>query len=223
MPGPGNDLVDEEEVEAVARVLRSGYLGRYGPDDDPAYTAQVLTLEQRIAKFVGTHHAVAVNSGTSAIWILLSALGIGPGDEVIVPGFTFVASMSSIVYTGASPVLAEVDDTLNLDPGDVEARITDRTKAILAVHMLGAPCDLDALADIAERHGLLLIEDARRPSAVVPRPASRLHRRGRRVLVQHLQDHHLRRRRDARHRRRRAVRAVLRAARPGPPAAAQRR
>ena len=160
MPGPGNDLIDELEVEAVARVLRSGYLGRYGPDDDPAFGAEVLTLEQNVAKLVGVGHAVAVNSGTSAIWTLLSALGIGPGDEVIVPGFTFVASMSSIIYAGATPVLAEIDDTFNLDPVDVEARITSKTKAILAVHMLGAACDLDALSDIAERHGIMLIEDA---------------------------------------------------------------
>ena len=123
MPGPGNDLIDELEVEAVARVLRSGYLGRYGPDDD-SFGAEVLTLEQSVAELVGVRHSVAVNSGTSAIWILLSALGIGPGDEVIVPGFTFVASMSSIVYAGAKPVLAEVDDTFNLDPVDVESRIT---------------------------------------------------------------------------------------------------
>ena len=160
MPGPGNDLIDEREVEAVARVLRSGYLGRYGPDDDPEFGAEVLTLEQRIAELIGVRHAVAVNSGTSAIWTLISALGIGPGDEVIVPGFTFVASMSAIVYAGAKPVLAEVDDTFNLDPVDVEARITDKTKAILAVHMLGAPCDLDALGDVARRHGLVIIEDA---------------------------------------------------------------
>jgi dTDP-4-amino-4,6-dideoxygalactose transaminase len=160
MPGPGNDLIDELEVEAVTRVLRSGFLGRYGPDDDPAFGAEVLTFEKSIAELVGVRHSVAVNSGTSAIWVLLSALGIGPGDEVIVPGFTFVASMSSIVYAGATPVLAEVDDTFNLDPRDVESRITGKTKAILAVHMLGAPCDLDALSDIANRHGLLLIEDA---------------------------------------------------------------
>jgi dTDP-4-amino-4,6-dideoxygalactose transaminase len=160
MPGPGNDLIDELEVEAVTRVLRSGYLGRYGPDDDPSFGAEVLTLEKSVAELVGVHHALAVNSGTSAIWVLLSALGIGPGDEVIVPGFTFVASMSAIVYAGAKPVLAEVDDTFNLDPKDVEARITSKTKAILAVHMLGAPCDLDALGEIATRHGLLLIEDA---------------------------------------------------------------
>ncbi|MEY2444433.1 MAG: hypothetical protein QOE00_1013 [Ilumatobacteraceae bacterium] len=160
MPGPGNDLIDELEVEAVARVLRSGYLGRYGPDDDPAFGAEVLTLEQRVAELVGVGHAVAVNSGTSAIWALLSALDIGPGDEVIVPGFTFVASMSAIVYAGASPVLAEVDDTFNLDSVDVEARITGKTKAILAVHMLGAPCNLDALCDVARRHGIMVIEDA---------------------------------------------------------------
>ncbi|HEX2784312.1 MAG TPA: DegT/DnrJ/EryC1/StrS family aminotransferase [Ilumatobacteraceae bacterium] len=160
MPGPGNDLIDEREVEAVARVLRSGYLGRYGPDDDPEFGAEVLTLEQRIAALVGVGHAVAVNSGTSAIWALLSALDIGPGDEVIVPGFTFVASMSAIIYAGAKPVLAEVDDTFNLDPVDVEARITGKTKAILAVHMLGAPCNLDALGDVARRHGIVIIEDA---------------------------------------------------------------
>ncbi|MEP7045059.1 MAG: DegT/DnrJ/EryC1/StrS family aminotransferase [Ilumatobacteraceae bacterium] len=160
MPGPGNDLIDELEVEAVTRVLRSGYLGRYGPDDDPAFGAEVLTLENSVADLVGAGHAVAVNSGTSAIWTLLSALGIGPGDEVIVPGFTFVASMSAIIYAGATPVLAEVDDTFNLDPVDVEARITSNTKAILAVHMLGAACDLDALTEIADRHGILLIEDA---------------------------------------------------------------
>ena len=160
MPGPGNDLIDELEVEAVTRVLRSGYLGRYGPDDDPAFGAEVLTLEHSVAALVGVRHAVGVNSGTSALWILMSALGIGPGDEVIVPGFTFVASMSSIIYAGAKPVLAEIDDTFNLDPRDVEARITGKTKAILAVHMLGAACDLDALSDIAQRHGIMLIEDA---------------------------------------------------------------
>ena len=160
MPGPGNDLIDELEVEAVARVLRSGYLGRYGPDDDPNFGAEVLTLEKNITELIGVRHALALNSGTSAIWTLLSALGVGPGDEVIVPGFTFVASMSAIVYAGATPVLAEVDDTFNLDAADVEARITGKTKAILAVHMLGAPCDLDRLCDVANRHGIMLIEDA---------------------------------------------------------------
>ena len=183
----------------------------------------MLTLENSVAELVGVNHAVAVNSGTSAIWILLSALGIGPGDEVIVPGFTFVASMSAIIYAGATPVLAEIDDTFNLDPIDVEARITSKTKAILAVHMLGAACDLDALGDIAKRHNILLIEDAaagiRRQ---LSRPSSRLDRCGWRVQLQPVQDHHVRRRRHARHRHARSLRALLRAARPGSPPAAPR-
>lgn len=160
MPGPGNDLIDDREIEAVTRVLRSGHLGRYGPDDDPTFSAEVLTLEQSVAERVGARRALAVNSGTSAIWTLLSSLGIGPGDEVIVPGFTFVASITAIVHTGATPVLAEVDDTFNLDPIDVERRITPRTRAVLAVHMLGAAADLGALAEICDRHGVLLVEDA---------------------------------------------------------------
>lgn len=159
MPGPGNDLIDEAEIEAVTAVLRSGFLARYGPDADPNFRAEVLTLEENVAELTGAKKAIAVNSGTSAIWLLISALGIGPGDEVIVPGFTFVASMSAVVHAGATPVLAEIDHTFNLDPDDVEARITPRTKAILAVHMLGAPCDLDRLQQIAERHDLYLIED----------------------------------------------------------------
>ena len=87
------------------------------------------------------------------------ALGIGPGDEVIVPGFTFVASISAIVYARALPVLAEVDDSFNLDPADVEARIAPRTQAIIAVHMLGGQARLDELRDVADRHGIFLIED----------------------------------------------------------------
>jgi len=100
-----------------------------------------------------------MNSGTSALYSILACLGIGPGDEVIVPGFTFIASISSIVYARAVPVLAEVDASLNLDPADVEARITPRTRAIMAVHMLGNPARLAELQAVAERHGIALIED----------------------------------------------------------------
>jgi dTDP-4-amino-4,6-dideoxygalactose transaminase len=100
-----------------------------------------------------------VNSGTTALLVALSGLGVGPGDEVIVPGYTFIASMSSIIYARAIPILAEVDRTLDLDPQDVEAKITPRTKAIMVVHMLGNPARLDELKAIADKHGLLLIED----------------------------------------------------------------
>jgi dTDP-4-amino-4,6-dideoxygalactose transaminase len=102
---------------------------------------------------------VAVNSGTSALLAALAALGVGPGDEVIVPGYTFIASISSVVFSRAVPVLAEVDKTLNLDPRDVESKVTSRTKAILAVHMLGNPARLEELKAIADRRELLLVED----------------------------------------------------------------
>ena len=115
--------------------------------------------KQLVASRLATRFAVAVNSGTSALSVILAGLGIGAGDEVIVPGFTYVASISAIVYSGAIPVLAEIDDTLNLDPADVELRITPRTKAIMAVHMLGNPARLDELAEVARRHNVALIED----------------------------------------------------------------
>ena len=94
----------------------------------------------------GVKHALALSGGgSSGLWLSLVGLGIGPGDEVIVPGFTFVATMSAVVYARAVPVLAEIDDTFNLDPADVEAKITPRTRAIIAVHMLGQPARLDEL------------------------------------------------------------------------------
>lgn len=159
MPGPGAALIGEEEIREVVSVLRSGYLSRYGPDDDPAFRATVYRLEQAVAQRVGVRHAVAVNSGTSALLCMFAALGIGPGDEVIVPGFTYVASISAIVYSRAVPVLAEIDESFNLDPADVERRITPRTKAILAVHMMGNPARLAELKDVADRHGVHLVED----------------------------------------------------------------
>ena len=159
MPGPGMDLIGEEEKKLLLEVVESGYLFRYGSRDNPAFKAKVYTLETEVARLVGVPHAVAVNSGTSALLIALSGLGVGPGDEVIVPGYTFIASMASVIYARAIPILAEVDRTLNLDPIDVRAKITPRTKAIMAVHMLGNPARLDELRAIADEHDLLLIED----------------------------------------------------------------
>jgi dTDP-4-amino-4,6-dideoxygalactose transaminase len=159
MPGPGLDLVGEEELAELADVIRSGRLSRYGPDDD-SFPAKVRRFEEAVAERAGVRHALAVNAGTSALYLALTGLGIGPGDEVIVPGFTFVASISSVVYARARPVLAEVDATFDLDPGDVETRITPRTRAIIAVHMLGGPARLAELRAVATRHGLALIEDA---------------------------------------------------------------
>jgi dTDP-4-amino-4,6-dideoxygalactose transaminase len=155
MPGPGVELIGEEEIAEVLEVLQSRYLSRYGPSDDPAFGAKCRRVEQEIAALAGVRYGLGLSGGGSAsIWLALLGLGIGPGDEVIVPGFTFVASISAIVYARAIPVLAEIDETFNLDPRDVEARITPRTRAIIAVHMLGAPARLDELKDVADRQGV---------------------------------------------------------------------
>lgn len=140
------------EEEAVLSVLRSGVLSM-GP-----WTER---FEQAVAEAAGTRHAVACSSGTAGLHMLLTALGIGPGDEVITPSFSFVASANVIRYTGARPVFADIDPvTFCLDPVDVAARIGPRTRAILPVDVFGHPAPLPALRELADRHGLPLIEDA---------------------------------------------------------------
>lgn len=159
MPGPGFYFTGKEEEKEVLEVIRSGHLNRYGKEDDPDFKKKVYTLEHEVASKFGAKYGLAVTSGTSALIVALQALKIGPGDEVICPGYTFIASISSIISIGAVPVLAEIDESLTLDPDDVEKRITPRTKAIMAVHMLGNSCAMDRLIDIAEKNGLYLIED----------------------------------------------------------------
>jgi len=160
MPGPGFEWIGAEEEKEVLEVLRSRWLFRYGDEKDPQFKRKVKSLEEMVEKDFGTRHALAVTSGTAALITALSALGIGPGDEVIVPGYTFIASISSVIIARAVPVLAEVDESLTLDPEDIEEKITPRTRAIMAVHMLGNPCDLSRIEAIARRHKLILIEDA---------------------------------------------------------------
>lgn len=160
MPGPGFYWIGKEEEDEVLDVIRSHYLFRYGDEKDPNFKRKVYTLENEVAKYFGCRNALAVTSGTAALIVALTAAKIGPGDEVIVPGYTFIASISSIIACGAVPVLAEVDDSLTLDAADVEKKISPKTKAILAVHMLGNPCDLDKLSAVARKYKLLLIEDA---------------------------------------------------------------
>lgn len=159
MPGPGMALIGQEEIDEVVDLLQGRYLLRYGREDNESFKAKVFKLEEEIARLSHVSHAIGVNSGTSALLIALLGLGVGPGDEVIVPGYTFVASISAVIYAGAVPILAEVDDTLNLDPGDVVAKITPRTKAIMVVHMLGNPARLDPLRSLADAHNVHLVED----------------------------------------------------------------
>jgi UDP-4-amino-4,6-dideoxy-N-acetyl-beta-L-altrosamine transaminase len=148
----GRHSISEEDIAAVVEVLRSNWLTT-GP--------LVPRFEQAVASFVGATDAVALSSGTAALHAALHALGVGPGDEVLVPALTFAASANCAVYMGATPVFVDVDpDTLLLDPASAEARLTPRTRAIVAVDYAGQPCDYDALTELARRHKLALVCDA---------------------------------------------------------------
>jgi dTDP-4-amino-4,6-dideoxygalactose transaminase len=160
MPGPGWYFIGKEELEEVIDVLTSRELSRYRFDDpSDRDVPKVYQFERAFEAFTGVRHCLAVNSGTSALLAGLAALGIGPGDEVIVPGYTFIASIAAIAYSRAIPVLAEIDESLTIDPKDVEQKITSRTKAIMAVHMLGTPSNMDEILRIARHHNLYVIED----------------------------------------------------------------
>ena len=155
---PGALMMDAREEQAVLDVLRSRNLFRYYGPTDP-HVHYVEAFERQLAAFLGVPHAVAVNSGTSALMTGLAALGIGPGDEVIVPAYTWIATANAVVLHGAAPVLCEVDDSLTMDPEDLERRVTPRTRAIIPVHMQGVAADMEAVTTIARRHGLLVPED----------------------------------------------------------------
>lgn len=159
MAGPGAFCFGDEERKEVMDVLSSGYLSRYGSLDDPNFKHKVHSLEQEFSKYTGARHVIASSSGTNSLLIALLALGISAGDEVLVPGYTFIASIGSIIYSRATPVLVEVDESLTMDPEDLERKITDKTRAIMPVHMLGNPCDMDKIMEIAEKHNLAVIED----------------------------------------------------------------
>ncbi|WP_087036075.1 DegT/DnrJ/EryC1/StrS family aminotransferase [Thermococcus litoralis] len=144
-------LIGDEEIEAVVNVLKSGML---------AHGKEVEAFEKEFAEYLGTKHGVAVANGTAALDVALKALKIGPGDEVITTPFTFIASANSILFQGAKPVFADIDPkTYNLDPNDVLEKITNKTKAIIVVHLYGQPADMEAFKEIAEDHKLYLIED----------------------------------------------------------------
>lgn len=153
---PGVHHMDEEEVEAAVRVLRSRSPFRfYGVD----LQGEVDAFESEFAAFQGSSHCLALTSGTGALHTALSALGVGPGQEVIVPAYLWVSVVAAVVNLGAIPVLADINDTFCMDPADAEAKITPRTAGIIVVHMSGAPADVKAISQIAKKHGLFLLED----------------------------------------------------------------
>jgi 8-amino-3,8-dideoxy-alpha-D-manno-octulosonate transaminase len=154
---PGGMRLGVEEEEAVVNVIRNKRLYRYyGPAAGPSVVAD---LEHAFSAHLGSTFAVGVTSGTAALICGLVGLGIGPGDEVIVPAYTWIASASAVVAVGAVPILAEVDDSLTLDLADLEQKITPYTRAILPVHMRGAPCRMDAILAVAQKHDLKVLED----------------------------------------------------------------
>jgi dTDP-4-amino-4,6-dideoxygalactose transaminase len=158
MPNGGRVLrfrpwITEDDAKAVVDALMSGNLvspyGKYGK-----------LLEGELAKYLNVKYALAVSSGTTALHLALKAIGVGPGDEVIVPAFTFLATASSVLHSNAVPVFADISlETLGLDPASVEGKITDRTKAIIVVHLAGMPAEMDGLIKVAREHNLYLIED----------------------------------------------------------------
>jgi len=153
---PGANWYDREEEEAALRVIRAKSPFRYyGPN----CRYEVDQFEKEFAEFIGTRYALGVNSGTQALAIAMSALGIGPGTEVIVPAYLWIAIPASIVRLGAIPVLSEIDDSFTLDPEKLESRITSRTRLIVAVHMSGAPANMDRIMKVARRHRLPVLED----------------------------------------------------------------
>jgi len=155
---PGGMEIGSEEKAAVLEVLEGRTLFRYyGPVD---FDSRVARLEQEFAAHFGVRHALALSSGTAALITALVALGIGPGDEVIVPGYTFIASATAVLAARAVPVIAEVDESLTLDPVALADKITPQTKAIMPVHMRGAPCDMDHIMEVAQKHDLKVLEDA---------------------------------------------------------------
>jgi len=142
----------EEEARAPYESIKSGWVTQ-GP--------KVAEFEKAVAAYVGAKHGVATTSCTTGLHLALATIGIGPGDEVIVPSFTFIASANAILYTGATVVFCEIDPrTFNADPADIEKRITKKTKAIMPVDQIGLGCDIDAINDIAKRHGIDVVEDA---------------------------------------------------------------
>src|SRR5262245_48133929 len=147
----GQPLIEETEIEEVVKSLRSAWLGT-GP--------KVAAFEKLVAEFKGVRHAVALNSCSAGLHLSCIAVGLQPGDEVIVPALTFCATVNAVIHAGATPVLADVEPgSFNLDPIDVRRKISPRTKAIIPVHFAGRACDMEALTTIACEHNLVMIED----------------------------------------------------------------
>ncbi|MBN2284724.1 MAG: DegT/DnrJ/EryC1/StrS family aminotransferase [Deltaproteobacteria bacterium] len=156
---PGHELIGKEEKQEVMDILETGIFMRYGFDKERRGVYKVQEFEKAVAAFLGVRHTLGVSSGSAALKVALIALGIEPGDEIIVPAFTFIATYEAVIEAGAIPVWADIDDSLNLDPEEIGRKITARTKAVIPVHMCGAPARIDRIMELAREHNLLVLED----------------------------------------------------------------
>jgi 8-amino-3,8-dideoxy-alpha-D-manno-octulosonate transaminase len=152
----GSQFFDEQEEQALLEVLESRSPFRYWGHSKPT---KVLHFEEKFAQYMESRFALGVTSGTAALDCAVTGLCIGPGDEVVVPAYTWWSDYTCVVHAGALPVFADIDRTLNIDPKDFERKITPRTKAVIAVHLLGTPCDMDPIMQIARKHGVAVLED----------------------------------------------------------------
>jgi 8-amino-3,8-dideoxy-alpha-D-manno-octulosonate transaminase len=155
----GAELIGDEERKEIADVMETGILMRYGFDKERKGVFKVREFEEAFAAHCGAGFALGVTSGSAALKVALTALDIGPGDEVIVPAFTFIATYEAVLEVGAIPVMADIDDTLNLDPEDIARKMTPYTKAVIPVHMCGSPARIDRIVDIARRFFIRVLED----------------------------------------------------------------
>ncbi|MDZ4164232.1 MAG: DegT/DnrJ/EryC1/StrS family aminotransferase [Smithellaceae bacterium] len=156
---PGYELMGKEEMQEVMEVMETGVLMRYGFDKERRGVYKVREFEESFARYCNARYALAVSSGSTALKVALTAMDIGPGDEVIVSAFTFLATYEAVLEVGAIPIMADIDETLNLDPADIANKMTPRTKAVIPVHMCGAPASIDKIIAVCAAKGLLVLED----------------------------------------------------------------
>jgi 8-amino-3,8-dideoxy-alpha-D-manno-octulosonate transaminase len=155
----GAEMIGKEEIKEVLEVLETGILIRYNFDTERKGVFKVREFEEAFARYCGAKYALGVTSGSSALKVALTAMDVGPGDEVIVPAFTFLATYEAVLEVGAIPVMADIDSSLGLDPDDIPRKITPYTKAVIPVHMCGAPARIDRIVAVARQHNLLVVED----------------------------------------------------------------
>jgi 8-amino-3,8-dideoxy-alpha-D-manno-octulosonate transaminase len=157
---PGTEIFDQMELDAVTDVIRRKMVHRYSSHAARKGVYRVSEFEKALAERVGSKHALAVSNGTSALFVALKSMGVKPGDEIITSAFTFIATVEAIVACDAVPILADIDETLGMDPKSVESKISPRTKAIMPVHMFGAAVDLDPILALGAKYGIPVVEDS---------------------------------------------------------------